>query len=263
VADTPVVLQAWGVSVKGSVRATNEDRFAIEEALQLCVVADGLGGHNAGEIAARTAVETLVEVVRDRERVGWPFGLDPSLSVAGNLVRTAIYAANVQVVELAGSFEAYAGMGTTIVVALETCGRLTVGHVGDSRLYRLTGGRLSQLTGDDSWMASVMASDPGADALLLKHHPMRHILTNVVGSRRGTEVHVVEEPLAPGDRLLLTTDGVHGVLSQGELERLLRLSAADGSAVAAAVVRAALAKGSQDNCTAVIARYCADGRGTN
>jgi serine/threonine protein phosphatase PrpC len=256
------VLQAWGVSAKGSVRATNEDRFAIDEALQLCVVADGLGGHNAGEIAARTAVETLVEVVRDRDRIGWPFGIDPSLSVAGNLVRTAIHAANVQVVELASSSEACSGMGTTIVVALETQGRLTVGHVGDSRLYRLTGHRLCQLTGDDSWMASVMASDPTADASVLKHHPMRHMLTNVVGSRRGTEVHVVEEPLEAGDRLLMTTDGVHGILSQGQLERLLRMSA-DGSAVAAAIVRAALARGSQDNCTAVVAQYSANGCNTN
>jgi len=256
------VLQAWGVSVKGAVRASNEDRFAIDEALQLCVVADGLGGHNAGEIAAHAAVETLVEVVRDRDRIGWPFGIDPSLSVAGNLVRTAIHAANVQIVELASSSEAYSGMGTTVVVALESFGRLTVGHVGDSRLYRLTGGRLSQLTGDDSWVASVMASDPGADASLLQNHPMRHMLTNVVGSRRGTEVHVVEEPLAPGDRLLMTTDGVHGVLSQGQLERLLSLSG-DGSAVANAIIRAALAKGSQDNCTAVIAQYSANGRKTN
>jgi protein phosphatase len=120
----------------------------------------------------------------------------------------------VQVLEQAGHSFAYAGMGTTIVAAVVVDGRLSVGHVGDSRLYRLNGGRLRQLTGDDSWTAAVMAKDPQADASLLQHHPMRHVLTNVVGGRRRTEVHVVEEPLAPGDRLLLTTDGVHGVLDE-------------------------------------------------
>jgi PPM family protein phosphatase len=256
------VLQAWGVSVKGFVRTTNEDRFAIDEDLQLCVVADGLGGQNAGEVAARTAVETLVQVVRHRDSIGCPFGVDPSLSAAGNLVRTAIHAANIQVVELASSVAAYGGMGTTIVVALETYGHLTVGHVGDSRLYRLAEGRLSQITGDDSWMASMMVSDPDTDVTVLKNHPMRHVLTNVVGSRRGTDVHVVEEALSPGDRLLLTTDGVHGVLTNGQLEHLLTMSG-DGSAVAAAIVRAALARGSQDNCTAVVAQYSANGRQMN
>lgn len=247
------MLQAWGVSEKGA-RPTNQDRFAIDEDLQLCVIADGMGGHNAGEIAARTAVDAVLEVVRDRQRVGWPFGFDPSLSEAGNLIRTAIYQANVQVLEQAGDSIAYAGMGTTIVAALVVDGRLSVGHAGDSRLYRLGGGRLRQLTGDDSWMAAMMAKGPQADASLLQHHPMRHVLTNVVGSRRRTDAHVVEEPLAAGDRLVLTTDGVHGALDDRWLERLL----ADSRELAGAasdIVRAAIARGSRDNCTAVVAQY--------
>ena len=189
------MLQAWGLSEKGSVRATNEDRFAIDEDLQLCVVADGMGGHNAGEIAAHTAVDAVLDVLHDRPRLGWPFGFDPSLSEGGNLIRTAIYLANMRVLETAGSSSAYTGMGTTLVAALVADGRLSVGHVGDSRLYRLADGRLRQLTGDDSWVATMIANDPRADASLLQNHPMRHVLTNVVGSRRHTEVHVVEEPM--------------------------------------------------------------------
>jgi protein phosphatase len=249
------VLRAWGVSVKGSVRPTNEDRFAIDEGLELCVVADGLGGHNAGEVAARAAIETLLDVVRRHERIGWPFGFDASLSETGNLLRTAIHLANLHVVELAGSSQAYAGMGTTIVVALVTDGWLSVGHVGDSRLYRFTRGELHQITGDDSW-AAMMAGDPNSNAATLEHHPMRHVLTNVVGIRRRTDVHVVEGSLAPGDRLLLTTDGVHGVLDRLRLQQLL-VASDDGSVAAAGIVRAALARGSRDNCTAVVARYAA------
>lgn len=250
------MLQVSGVSDRGSVRPTNQDRFAIDQAHRLCVVADGLGGHNAGEIAASTAVDALLQVVRDRRCIGWPFGVDPSLSEAGNLIRTAIHLANMRIVEMAGTSSAYAGMGTTIVVALVTDGRLSVGHVGDSRLYRLTGGRLRQMTGDDSWMATVMAAYPQADPSLLSHHPMRHVLTDVVGRARRTDVHVVEEPLLSGDRLLLTTDGVHGVLDDGRLARMLGASEDVGD-VAGRIVQAALASGSRDNCTAVVARYVA------
>jgi PPM family protein phosphatase len=251
------VLQAWGISEKGTVRPTNQDRFAIDEDLRLCVIADGMGGHNAGEIAAHAAVDAVLDVVRNGERIGSPFGVDPSLSEAGNLIRTAIHLANVRVLEQAGRSSAYAGMGTTIVAALVVDGRLSVGHVGDSRLYRLAGGRLRQLTGDDSWMASVMASDPRANVSLLEYHPMRHVLTNVVGSRRRTDVHVIEEPLTAGDRLLLTTDGVHGVLDDRRLERLLA-DPDDLAAAASDIVRAAMARGSRDNCTAIVAQYAPD-----
>ena len=236
------------------VRPTNQDRFAIDEALRLCVIADGLGGHNAGEIAAHTAVDAVLDVVRAPQRIGWPFGVDPSLSDTGNLLRTAIHLANIQVIEQAGRSTAYAGMGTTIVAALVVDGRLSVGHVGDSRLYRLASGQLRQLTGDDSWMASVIANDPPASDSLLEHHPMRHVLTNVVGSRRRTDVHVCEEPLTAGDRLLLTTDGVHGVLDDRRLERLLA-DPDDLAAAASEIVRTAIARGSRDNCTAIVAQY--------
>jgi len=247
------VLQAWGVSEKGA-RPSNQDRFAIDEALRLYVIADGMGGHNAGEIAARLAIDVVLDVVHGRVKIGWPFGFDPSFSETGNLIRTAIYLASMRVLEEAGHSVAYAGMGTTIVAALVVDGRLSVGHAGDSRLYRLGGGRLRQLTGDDSWMATMMPKDPRVDASLLQHHPMRHVLTNVVGSRRATDVHVIEEPLAKGDRLLLTTDGVHGVLDDRRLEELVADSD-DPADAAPAIVAAAIAGGSRDNCTAIVAQF--------
>jgi len=102
-------------------------------------------------------------------------------------------------------------------------------------------------------MATVMAEDPRTDPSLLQHHPMRHVLTNVVGTRRTTDVHVAEEPLAKGDRFLLTTDGVHGVLDDGRLEEVLADSR-DLAGAASAIVRAAIARGSRDNCTAIVAQ---------
>jgi protein phosphatase len=100
----------------------------------------------------------------------------------------------------------------------------------------------------------MLADDPDADVAALQHHPMRNALTNVVGAKVHTDVHVAEQALAGGELLLLSTDGVHGVLDETRLERMMREDD-DPRAIARSVVRAALARGSRDNCTAIVARY--------
>jgi protein phosphatase len=241
------------VSDKGRVRPVNEDCFGVYEDLGLCIVADGMGGHNAGEVAARMAVDAVVDHFR-LANYDWPFGADASLSHEANRVRNAILLANVQILETAVMAGDYAGMGTTVVAAAVANGRLTVGHVGDSRLYLFARGRLRQITRDDSWMATVMAREPEADPLLLQYHPMRHALTNVVGTRPRTDVHIVEHALTGGELLLMTTDGVHGVL---DADRLAEIAAGDDDprAIAEGLVGAALACGTHDNCTAVAGIY--------
>ncbi len=266
------MLRAFGISDRGRVRATNEDCFAVDETLGLLVVADGMGGHNAGEVAARMAVDAVVDHVRSRvaassssapaadaalDRADWPFGFNAALSSDGNLLRTAILLANVRILEASIGASTYAGMGTTIVAARAVEGRLVVAHVGDSRLYVFDAAGLAQVTSDDSWVATVLAREPGVDRAALSHHPMRHALTNVVGARGRTDVHVAERSLEPGDRLLLTTDGVHGVVDE---ERLVELLTEDDEpkTIAAALIAAALNRGSRDNVTAVVARYGRD-----
>ncbi len=254
------MLRAYGSTDKGPLRPINEDCFGIDEHLGLCVLADGMGGHNAGEVAARMAVDAVTDYVRVAilegttrdDRMSWPFGFEPSLSPAGNLLRTAVLIAHLQILDAAMSVDRYSGMGTTIVVTLVSDGRLSVAHVGDSRLY-LFGPRLRQLTRDDSWMARVLAADSRADRLLLQHHPMRNALTNVVGVGVRTDVHVIEEELRGGARMVLTTDGVHGALDDGRVEQLL--GEGDVQAASRNLVAAALAHGSRDNCTAVVAEY--------
>lgn len=245
------MLRAFGVTDKGRVRPTNEDCFAVREDLGLCVIADGMGGHNAGEVASRLAVDAVIETCASMPE-SWLFGYDESLSVEGNLLRTAIHRANVSILETAITSDRYTGMGTTLVAARVADGRLVVAHAGDSRLYLLAEGRLRQVTHDDSWIATVLASDPGADPNVLMHHPMRNALTNVVGAGTRTDAHIFEEPIAAGSLLLLTTDGVHGVMDDEQLERLM--DDGDLQAIAANIVAAALARGSRDNCTAIVAR---------
>ena len=257
------MLRAYGVTDKGRVRPVNEDCWAVDDARNLCVVADGMGGHNAGEVASRIAVDTVLQfLASDAAGVAdWPFGYDPSLSCTGNRLRTAIHFAHVQVLKAAVASNQYSGMGTTVVAAVVDGDRLSVGHVGDSRLYLLAGDRIRQLTHDDSWVASMLAEDPAADMAHLLSHPMRHALTNVVGGGRRTDVHLVEEVLQGGELLLLSTDGVHGELDDDRIEQLM-LDSGDLKAAAAGLVAAALARGSGDNCTAIVARYERDQAGT-
>jgi PPM family protein phosphatase len=257
------VLRAHGVTDKGRVRQINEDCFLVDESLRLCVIADGMGGHNAGEVAARLAVDAVGEHIRealatpgDAEDTGaWPFGFHTRFSRAGNILRTAIHIANVQVLETALATQECSGMGTTIVAALLVGDTLSVAHVGDSRLYVFSEDRLRQLTLDDSWMASVLAEDPQVDPASLVHHPMRNALTNAVGALAGSEVHVLEERLTGGEFIAMTTDGIHGVLEDARIAMLLS-EGWDPAAMATNLVRTALARGSMDNCTAIVAHYC-------
>ena len=249
------MLLAHGATDKGRVRPVNEDCWAFEPSRGLCVVADGMGGHKAGDVAARIAVDTIVSsVTTGVADSDWPFGFDPSLSDVGNRLRTAVQLAHMHILETAVTSDQYAGMGTTIVASIVDNGRLSVAHAGDSRLYVLAGDRLRQVTRDDSWMASMIAQDPAADPGRYERHPMRNALTNVVGARRRADVHVIEETLSGGELLVLTTDGVHSVLDDERIEQLL-LDSRDVNAMAEKLVAAALARGSHDNCTALVARY--------
>ena len=251
------MLQAYGASDKGRVRSVNEDFWAFEPSCGLCVVADGMGGHKAGDIASRLAVDTIVGFMREGDSKGWPFGFDPSLSRMGNRLRTAVHLAHMQILETAVTSDQYAGMGTTIVACVVDGDRLSVAHAGDSRLYLLSGGELRQVTHDDSWLAAMLAHDP-EDRGRYAHHPMRHALTNVIGARQRTDVHVVEETLVGGEVLVLTTDGVHAVLEQQDLEHAVPDGSSDVRELAEHLLAEALARGSQDNCTALVARYLRD-----
>jgi protein phosphatase len=252
------MLRAFGVTDRGRVRPTNEDCFGIDHDLQLCVVADGMGGHAAGEIASRMAVETVLDYVANHVvTTTWPYGYDPAVSERSNLLRTAVQVANARVFEAAAVTPAYAGMGTTIVAMLVSRNVMTVAHVGDSRLYALGARRAEQLTADDSWAAAMLARDPSLDPAVLKAHPMRNALTSVIGSKPAVEVHLRERTLVTGDVLLLTTDGVHGVLCDHTLARVCDETSSLQD-LAGRLVQAAIANGSRDNCTALVAQYAGE-----
>jgi protein phosphatase len=251
----PGLMQSFGVTDRGTVRPINEDRYVADEDLGLLVVADGMGGHQAGEVASQAAVEAIVTFIRrtaDDGECTWPFGIDPTLTFNGNRLRTAIAIANRRVFRLSESQDEFTGMGTTIASALFAEGRAVVGHAGDSRVYHWSGGRLVRLTADDTWAASLLATHT-ADAESIKHHPMRNVLTNVVGVREDATIHLQEYALEPGDVLLLSSDGLHGSIDDEAIAAVLQRHPLPD--VPAVLVKLALDNGSRDNVTALVGRY--------
>jgi serine/threonine protein phosphatase PrpC len=230
----------------------NEDCFVSAEDLRLFVVADGMGGHAAGEVAARIAVESIENFVRRSHETtdfSWPYGIDPTLSYEANRLKTAVSLANRRINRLAENHDDYVGMGTTVVCALISGGQLVVAHVGDSRLYLCHDHALIQLTEDDSWAATVLGGKTGDCG----PHAMRHVLTNVLGARPDTMVHLLERELSGDESLLLCSDGLHGSVPHETLRDLMA-SNQEVPALVQALIATALEHGSRDNITALVVR---------
>jgi serine/threonine protein phosphatase PrpC len=233
-------------------RKMNQDHLGSWPELGLFVVADGMGGHNAGEVASHLAVESIRAFIAESAAsadITWPFGLETKSSIDTNRLTTAVRLANRKIYNEGSKSADLSGMGTTVVAALVAGDRMTIVSVGDSRLYRFRNGTLEQLTKDDTWLASVLGEKQAED--VDPQHPLRHVLTSVVGTKDDVRPGAREEQIQAGDRFLLCTDGVHGKLDAASLTSLLSSSpgAADG---AETVVKEAISRGTSDNATALV-----------
>jgi protein phosphatase len=212
-------------------------------------VADGLGGHNAGEIASRLALESVlgfIQRTREDEEFTWPFGVETGLSYDANRIRTALRLANRRVFQMSESGPQYGGMGTTVVAALVSGDTLTFASVGDSRMYLVNDHAIAQLTEDDSWLSALKAQEPNIDASQLEKHPLRHVITKAI------TIH--DRPLRHGDTLLLCTDGLHDLVHE---TKMLEVVDTDKTLEARAqtLVDLALEAGGRDNVTALLVKY--------
>ena len=233
-------------------RKMNQDHHGWWPELGLYVVADGMGGHNAGEVASHLAVETIHGFIKDSASapdITWPFGIEAKYSIDTNRLTTAVRLANRKIYTEGTKSPALSGMGTTVVAALVAGSRITLVSVGDSRIYRMRNGGLEQLTRDDTWLASVLGEKNADDAD--PEHPLRHVLTSVVGTKDDVKPGVREEDLAAGDRFVLCTDGVHGKLDLQSVATVLH-GASTAEAGASNLVNEALTRGTTDNATAIV-----------
>ncbi len=230
----------------GPGRAVSQDSLGLPEGVpedllaikgRLYLVADGIGGHQAGEVASGLAVDVIRHA----------YYADPDLDLEVSLWR-AIAEANMAIGRQAQD-PARAGMGTTVVAAVVRGEELVVAHVGDSRAYLWHHGHLHQLTTDHTWVAERLAAGiltPEEAA----NHPLRHVLTRSLGSAPDVEVDIARHNFRPGDRLLLCTDGVWEMLPEEEMARIL--GRADPQTAATALVARALEAGGQDDATALV-----------
>jgi serine/threonine protein phosphatase PrpC len=250
----PLDVLAAGETDRGCKRASNEDTLLVRSDLGLYVVADGAGGHNAGNVASAIATSTVAKHFdaseiesRDRPEID-AFGL----WTAARRLSSSVQRANTAVIEIARSANKYRGMGTTIVCALlipET-GRLHIAHVGDSRCYRLRSGTLELLTHDHSILNDVMELYADLDDAALTRLP-RKVITRALGLDEQVRVSVRTFQARVGDRYLLCSDGLTGELRESLLENLLG-QAGSVADVVRDVVRAAKEAGGRDNITAVV-----------
>jgi serine/threonine protein phosphatase PrpC len=218
------MIEAFGRTDVGRRRKINEDSFLVSPETSLYAVCDGMGGHNAGEVASRMAIETIssfVERSAVEKEITWPWGLDANVSFDANRIKTAIRLANARVFQAADNREDLTGMGTTVVAALVSPDLVTIGSAGDSRCY------------------------------------LRHVITKAVGARDTIDLDVVEHDLKPGDLLMLCSDGLHGMIGDQEIKRILVPVPESLEEASARLVDAANEAGGRDNVSVVLLRRTA------
>ncbi|MCB0218302.1 MAG: Stp1/IreP family PP2C-type Ser/Thr phosphatase [Chrysiogenetes bacterium] len=252
--------QSFGITDTGRVREHNEDALLTNDKLGLFIVADGLGGHNAGEVASRMTTEVMESFTKKAlsgDEITWPYGPQADLTREENIVASSILLANREVADCAASEPEHMGMATTVVSLLihegEKSTDAIIGNVGDSRIYRLRGSEFEQISEDHS-----LVGEQYRAGLLTREqmdtHPQRNIITRAVGSRDELEVDIFSVEIEKGDLFLLCSDGLNGELSDAAMCQILLDN--DGSLKKAgkALVDAALEAGGRDNVTIVLVK---------
>jgi len=234
------MLEAFGLSDPGCVRPNNEDCYLLAPERGLYVVADGMGGAQAGERASKLAVDTLADFIAKPGQA------------AAEMLAEAFQEANNRVMNAASNDANLEGMGTTLVAALESGPEILIASVGDSRAYIYQGNELIGVTEDQTWVHEV-GRRLGIDEVSLRTHPMRHVLTMAIGVSPELRVHSYALKPQSGAEVLLCSDGLHGVVDDSVIAGAL---AGDGSLESKCrkLVDAARSAGGPDNITAVLLR---------
>jgi len=235
----------------GVVRDHNEDAAHADCALGLFIVADGMGGHAAGEVASAIAIAVVREVLEESRGQIATFARRPGgagRDGIATLVGVAIRAAHDAVQRVASCEVDKRGMGTTLDVVLIAGGRAFVGHVGDSRTYLLRDGRALQITRDHT-VAQAMVATGQLSPAEAEVSPLRSVLVNAIGARSDLAVDLLSLPVCAGDRLLLCSDGLHDAVDPDELAAQL---VGDGEPALRRVIELCRDRGGHDNITGVV-----------
>ncbi len=245
----------WAVSSDpGLRRASNEDSYSTRPDVGLFVVADGMGGHVAGEVASRLAVESIEAFIEetagaDKNRT-WPFPFEPALSLEANRLKAAFRLANRRIASKIADAQELRGMATTASAILLGPANACVGHVGDSRVYVLRDGRLDQITSDHSWVEEQVRAGTLSPSAA-RQHPWRNVVTRALSGGDDPEVDVTEVTPIAGERYLLCSDGLFAVATD---DVILEILARDEplETICRQLVDLANERGGPDNITTLV-----------
>ncbi|HTI38287.1 MAG TPA: PP2C family serine/threonine-protein phosphatase [Vicinamibacterales bacterium] len=247
---------SWAVRTDpGLRRSSNEDSYCSRPDIGLYIVADGMGGHVAGEVASRIAVDTIQTFISetagaDRHRT-WPFPYETSLSVEANRLKAAFRLANRQIANAMADSSDLRGMATTASAILASNRNACVAHVGDSRVYVLRGDDLVQLTNDHSWVEEQVRAGTMTPSAA-RQHPWRNVVTRALAGGDDPEVDVTDIAPAQGERFLLCSDGLFAVVTNEQIAGFLRDRRASLQEICDRLVAAANGGGGPDNITTLV-----------
>lgn len=248
-----MAVKAFGLTDIGRKRKHNEDSFTMDLDEGLFVVADGMGGHAAGEVAAKITVETIAEFIEatsQKEEATWPFHYDHQYQFNSNRLLVAIEKANERVIAAVTSQPSLKGMGTTVVAAVFNGAMLSLAHVGDSRAYRLRAGELARLTDDHSWVheqivAGILTEEEA------KAHPLKNVVTRALGGGATVVPDIREHQIQPGDRYVFCSDGLTTMLPDEEIRETIQ-NTPDLEKACRLLVDKANDRGGLDNITVIL-----------
>jgi serine/threonine protein phosphatase PrpC len=230
----------------GRIRMVNEDRAAINEDLNgfsVAIVADGMGGHQAGDVASQITIEVIQEELQN-------LAANMSVDECQHIVRKAISEANKLIYDVSRKRDHYNGMGTTVVVAITALDWVVIAHIGDSRAYQVNGQSINQLTSDHSLVNELMKSGQITESEATVH-PQRNVLMRALGTDEEVEVDVQSISWHAGDHILLCSDGLTNLVSEQMIRDILTSDISESSKVER-LIEEALEAGGDDNVTVVI-----------
>jgi protein phosphatase len=243
-------------------RSHNEDYFSLIEDEQLFIVADGMGGHASGEVASKLAADVIGEFYRHSKDMDatWPYRYAKDLSYVENRIVAGIRLANARIHGTSRANPNLRGMGTTIVIFLVQGNTAYVAHVGDSRCYRLRNGGIQLLTRDHSLLEDYREARPDMTEEEARNFPHKNVITRALGMREQVEVDIKRHTLESGDRFVLCSDGLSGMLPDEDIHKIIADAPSLEKAVGELIDRANAAGGT-DNITAMVVE-CSFASGT-
>lgn len=238
----------------GMKRTHNEDYFSLIEDEQLFIVADGMGGHASGEVASKMAAETIGEFyqrTREDEEATWPYKMDRSLSYIENRLVCGVKLANLRIFETSSRDLRFKGMGTTLVSSLISGDKIYIGHVGDSRVYRVRDNQIQQLTRDHSLLEDYKEAKPDMTEEEERNFPHKNVITRALGMRETVQVDIRAHQIKSGDVYVLCSDGLSGMIADPQICQITANAKSLERAVAE-LVDAANRNGGTDNVTTLL-----------